>query len=403
MKPSIAFVVQRYGEGVLGGAESYCRMIAESMARHWDITIITTNAVDSSTWAPHFPESDERINGVAIRRFPVERVQDKKLFARLTKRLLLQNGLGSFEDSLKWLEEQGPYSSSLLDYIERQKDHFDCFFYFTALFPFSYFGILITQKRSILVPFAHDEPVMHFPVFKKLFQLPLGIIYSTDEEREFVHSFYNNHHIPSRVIGSGIRPPRPPSKNAGNSLKNLLPDRPYLLFAGRMEPGKGVGELLEHYHRFVSEFDVSLDLVLIGEGSLSPSSSERVHNLGFVTSEQKEFLFQNALVIVNPSSYESFSFVLLEAWRYRKPVLANGNSAVLKGQVSRSSGGFVYRSYRDFKEYLSLLLQDKSMQKRCGENGFQYSKKNYDWSVIEKKYVDFYRYINTNSFLFCKK
>ncbi|HME92328.1 MAG TPA: glycosyltransferase, partial [Myxococcaceae bacterium] len=51
-----------------------------------------------------------------------------------------------------------------------------------------------------------------------------------------------------------------------------------------------------------------------------------------------------------PSRFESLSLVALEAFAQRTPVLVNGRSPVLTGQVRRSGAGFVYFDRRSFAE-----------------------------------------------------
>lgn len=46
----IAFVVQRYGLDVNGGAEYHCRLIAERMTKYFDVEVLTTCAIDYMTW-----------------------------------------------------------------------------------------------------------------------------------------------------------------------------------------------------------------------------------------------------------------------------------------------------------------------------------------------------------------
>ena len=51
----LAFVVQRYGLEINGGAEVHCRQLAERMSRHMHVEVLTTCAEDHYTWRNVYP------------------------------------------------------------------------------------------------------------------------------------------------------------------------------------------------------------------------------------------------------------------------------------------------------------------------------------------------------------
>ena len=56
----IAVVVQRYGQAVNGGAELHARYIAEHLARHGQVEVLTTCATDYVTWRNELPPASSR-------------------------------------------------------------------------------------------------------------------------------------------------------------------------------------------------------------------------------------------------------------------------------------------------------------------------------------------------------
>ena len=78
----LAVVVQRYGAEINGGAELHARYVAEHLARHHDVEVVTTCARDYVTWRNDLPAGTEQVNGVRVRRFPVSRERDPDDFGR---------------------------------------------------------------------------------------------------------------------------------------------------------------------------------------------------------------------------------------------------------------------------------------------------------------------------------
>ena len=92
MSGRVAFVVQRCGLEVNGGAELLCRMVAERLARHLKVEVLTTCALDYMTWENHYPPGEERLGELRIRRFPVERLRDVDSFNRLSESVRARKG-----------------------------------------------------------------------------------------------------------------------------------------------------------------------------------------------------------------------------------------------------------------------------------------------------------------------
>ena len=66
-------------------------------------------------------------------------------------------------------------------------------------------------------------------------------------------------------------------------------------------------------------------------------------------------------------------------------VLANARCKVLMGQCLRSNGGLFYHGYSEFAEGLKLLLEDRGLARRLGEQGRAYVDREYAWDTIDAK------------------
>jgi glycosyltransferase involved in cell wall biosynthesis len=379
----LAFVVQRYGLEINGGAELHCRWVAEHLKKHAGVEVLTTKAADYITWKNSYRRDEEEVNGIPVRRFPVVRARDPRRFGRLQDWLLRHEHQEA--DELRWLDEEGPRAPALIQYLKDNASSYDYFFFFSYRYYHSYWGIKAVPQRSILVPTAERDPVVGFRIFQDLFRTPRAIVYNSVEERKMINDVSGNHQVPGDVVGVGTEVP---GRYSGEAFrrKHTLPG-PYVLYLGRIDENKGCHKLFEYFLRFKRESGSGVKLVLAGSTVMQVPSDPDIHYLGFLGDVEKFDALDGAELLVMPSFYESLSMVMLEAWAMGKPVLANALCDVLKGQCLRSNGGLYYETYPEFREALSLLLNSPRLRAALGENGRRYYEANYAWDVIEKKYL----------------
>ena len=189
MKPKVTFVVQRYGIEVNGGAEVECRAIAELMSDVWDVEILTTCALDYMTWSNYYSEGVDSINGVKVRRFPVQKSRNITAFNQLSEKVF--NQAHPYEDELLWMKMQGPNSPALLKYIKDHKEKIDVFIFVTYLYATTFWGLSLVADKAFLIPTSHDEPPLYLSIFEEFFKKPSGFIFNTPEEKAFLINRFN--------------------------------------------------------------------------------------------------------------------------------------------------------------------------------------------------------------------
>lgn len=381
----VAFVVQRYGLEVCGGAELHCRWVAEHLAKHAEVHVITTTALDYLPWDDHYPEGEELINGVTVHRFAVREVRQQRPFDELTQRVFW--GEHTLIDELEWVRMQGPYSPGLLQYIAAKRAEYDVFIFFTYQYMPTVFGIQIVPEKSVLVPTAHDHRTLYLDVYNHVFHLPRLIAYNTYAERDLVHWRFENQGVPGLVVGTGIDLPEEVDATRFRARHNLT--SPYIVYVGRVEHAKGCGTLVEYFERYKREHDSDLRLVLMGKVEIPLPTRDDIVALGFVSDQDKFDGIAGSELVVLPSEHESLSMANLEAWAMGVPVLANGRCEVLKDNCLRSNGGLYYTSYAEFAACLDLLLGDSDLRGSLARQGQAYFEQNYGWDVIERRYSAF--------------
>jgi glycosyltransferase involved in cell wall biosynthesis len=387
MTGRVAFVVQRCGLEVNGGAELLCRTVAERLARHMPVEVLTTRALDYMTWENHYPRGEERLGELRIRRFSVARSRDVAAFNRLSESVRARMGKLSVGEEEGWMREQGPWSPDLLEYLEANRADYDVFIFVTYLYATTYFGLPRVRDKALLIPLAHDEWPIHLGMWDRLFELPRGFVFSSEEEAAFLRRRFPDVRLDGPVVGTAVEPPDaidPASFRRSHGI-----DGPFVVYVGRLDQSKGVGQLLEDFaaYRRTSQDDRT-QLILIGKPVMDVPASPGVRALGFLPEEEKWSALAGCEALVMPSPYESLSIALLEAWSVGKPVLVNARSEVLVGQCRRSQGGLWYRDTDEFCAALECLLRDEPVRRGLGGQGRKFVSANYQWSRIIDAYRD---------------
>src|SRR5204862_2662611 len=160
---------------------------------------------------------------------------------------------------------------------------------------------------------------------------------------------------------------------------------PFILYCGRIDPGKGCEELLEYFQTYVNEGG-DATLMLMGVKLMPLPEDPRVRFAGVLPEEERLHALEAATVVVVPSPYESLSLLALEAFAVGTPVLANARSEVLVEHCVRSNAGLYYADRDEFVECLKLLISDPRLRAELGRNGRDYVRRNYRWDVVLGKY-----------------
>lgn len=380
----LAIAVQRYGADINGGAELHARYIAERLARHAEVEVVTTCARDYVTWRNELAPGVEHVNGVTVRRFPVRHERNPRDFGRQSERVFRRRH--SIADEIAWLRSEGPASPELVDYLARTSADY------AVVFSYRYYHAWHAARRlpdrTVLVPTAERDAAVALAIFGPVLRGVRAVMYNSPEERALIQAATGNTDVPGVVVGVGSDVPA--RSDASRFRRTFGITRPFAIYIGRIDENKGCRELFEYFQRYAVVFPRGLDLVLVGSAVMPVPAHHRIHHLGFLPDEDKFDALAAADLLIMPSYYESLSMVALEAWALGRPVLANGRCDVLKGQCIRSNAGLYYESYEEFVEALYSLESKGPLNARLGENGRAYFERHYAWPVIERKYLDMF-------------
>lgn len=385
----LAFVVQRYGKDVMGGSELHCRQIAERLVEAgYDCTVYTTTAKDYITWKNEYSPGEYILNGVRIKRFLVDRERDIESFNRYSDWIFFNDH--SKEDEIEWMEQQGPSSSALLDALKKEEPEQDLFIFFTYLYHNTYWGLKRIGGKKVLVPTAHDEPALHLGIMTEVFSAPDAFMFNTGSEKDMLSRLFSFADKYQEIVGVGVEIPGEAEPSGFCRKYGITP--PYILYAGRIEKGKGCGELIEYFLKY-NRKRPELKLVLIGKLLMELPPHSGIRYLGFLSPEEKNAAMRGALVTIHPSHLESLCMAALESLAVRTPIFVQEKTDPLKRHCIDGKSGLCYANAREFAAGLDLFAADDKLRTVLGNNGFEYVRGNYSWPMVMDKYrrmIDFF-------------
>lgn len=389
MKRRVAILTPWFGEECTGGAETLARELAGRLARRDAVTVLTTTSrsfLHSWDTDYHKPGRSHE-NGYEVLRFRV-RPRNGEVFNDVNRMLL-----GLPRDAWRQLRGQRAKTNAFVDEsinAPTLEDHlrrrgmsdYDA----VLALPYLYGVVVRTLENRLgptyLVPCLHDEAYARIPRIEDAIHGARGLFFNSAGEAELALRLYGPGILhKSCVIGSGL-----PSPDAG------IGDSPvkgrYYLYVGRRAPEKGLDALVEAFRRYRtngSNGDVAL--VVVGAGERSYEDAQLgVRDLGYVDDRTKRALIRDALALLNPSKNESYSRVLMEAWREDVPVIAHAECLATAIAVRESAGGLVAGSRDEWVAALEKIAGlDEAERRRIGSLGAQYARENADWDrAIER-------------------
>jgi glycosyltransferase involved in cell wall biosynthesis len=381
-RPSLLVVVQRHGD-VPGGAEAHARSVVRRLAPHFAIEVATTTATDYRTWKSELTAGIDQVDGVTVRRFPVDRPRafDFKLHERRAFA-----PAHTLDDERAFIDAQGPHAPDLLDFLFHRGRDYDHVLFFTYIYYPTVYGLPLVPERAVLVPTAHEEPAIGLDIYKPVFLAPRAIAYNTEEERRMVWRRFRNHRVPNEVVGVGIDVPA--NRDATRFREKHGIEGPYLLYVGRIVESKNCRELFANF-ALLRRSDPAHDatLVLIGDAEMRVPKDPGIRHLGRLTEQDKWDSLAGCSAFVMPSLLESLSLVTLEAWAAGRPVIVSARSPVLAGMARRARAGLAYSSPAEFAEICEVLISDRALGDRLGASGAAFVASTYTWPRVVETYI----------------
>ena len=390
----LLFVVQRYGESVVGGAEKYVRDLATGLAAEGhEVSVLTSCATSYEDWADVFAPGRSEDDGVVVHRLPVRSPRDNDRFIPLHLRAVDVADVPLWPWAQdRWSQMMGPDLAGADEQLAALVPTVDV----TVFVGYHYAHTLrLTRLAAALgpvavIPTAHPEGAFHVGAVRQMFEHADRVICLAPEEGDLVaavHGVGDKVRVAPCPVEPRVLPAPAQVDRVGRSL-GVTPGR-YAVVVGRVDPAKGSDDAVRFVERYRRYVDPTFDLVVVGPGG--PEGSRGAGGAvftGFLPDEERDAVVAGAAVLVQPSYMESFSLALVEGWLFGRPALVQGASPVLAGHVRRSGGGLSYTDYPSFEVGLATLTQRPEVAALLAERGREYALREFAWFAASSAFVD---------------
>lgn len=148
--------------------------------------------------------------------------------------------------------------------------------------------------------------------------------------------------------------------------------RPYLATAGRLVEMKGFQRLIP-LMRYLPEVDLRVAGTGPYESHLRKLAADlpNVHFEGLMSGQQLAGLFRGSRAVVVPSLfYETFGYVVLEAFATQTPVIVHEGGGAILETGAESGGGLSYKTDGELLTAMRRLVHDDDLRAELASTGF---------------------------------
>lgn len=253
-----------------------------------------------------------------------------------------------------------------------------------------------------------------------------GVIAVSQSMRRDVHELYNVPLEKIRIIPNGIDIDQyRPTPNPGVlEAYQIDPQKPFVLFVGRITEQKGIRYLLEAIPYMASDVQVVLcasspDTEAIGKAiaekitQIQEQNSQRIIWISEVVPKEHIIsLYTHAAVFICPSIYEPFGIINLEAMACGTPVVASAVGGIPEVVVHNETGVLVpFESIsstnaapkdpeqfaRDLAAAVNSLLADRDKRQTMGLQARKRVEQYFSWRRVAEQTWELYRELQEKS------
>ena len=246
-----------------------------------------------------------------------------------------------------------------------------------------------------------------------------GVIAVSGAMREDVHSLYGVPYDRVRIVHNGIdlSEYKPTPNRAVLAKHGIDPEKPFVLFVGRITRQKGIIHLVDAVKYIRPGVQVVLCAGAPDTREIGREMEERVERARrdaavpinwipqMLPREEMIPLYTHASVFVCPSVYEPFGIINLEAMACETPVVASAVGGIKEVVVPGETGLLVpfdaaspmnfepidpAQFVHDLAAAVNQLLDDPERRRKMGLQSRDRVERHFSWSSIARRTLDFY-------------
>lgn len=261
------------------------------------------------------------------------------------------------------------------------KKDFDYIFNFSACphpFPYKQKEIFFVYDISwYLFPKYHPASrVLFYKLFFKIcLQNSYKIVVDSISTKEDLIKFFDT--PPEKI---SIIYPTLPKNTMMQKKNNMNIDFPYFLFIGTLEPRKNIESIIKAFKLIKDQKNIRHKLILCGKkGWMYKDIFQLISSLklendiiykGYITDQEKSYLFHHAECFVFPSYYEGFGIPVLEALQSGCPVITSNVSSL--PEVAGKAGILVDPNNTDeLAHAMNTIITNEKVRKKMREEGYK--------------------------------
>jgi glycosyltransferase involved in cell wall biosynthesis len=362
----------------LGGTENYLLDLSKRLAKKHDVSIVTSLLPGTASY--------EEYMGIKIYRLPS--LVLKKLPSFLPPPFSMPIGFGYYFSKICKKEK-----ADIVHLHNRFAPQFDSAILWKKLLGLPLF-LNIHNSRPIGINAQTD-------FFGGFYDDTIGRLIMKSCDRIIANSRYSldvtvpNDYPKARqeVIYNGIDTKVYRKKKS--HIKDELGCEHLLLSVGRLLPQKG----LEYLIKALPDIEADYHYLMMGEGPERDNLQRLINKLGLqkrvtimgkVPDERKIECYSDADIFVQPSLYEPFGIVLVEAMATECAVVASRAGGI--PEVVGDAGILVEpRDSKQIAQAVETIANDRKLMARFKKMGRERTEKIFDWDIIAKQFENSYK------------